>query len=508
MAWQRRRPEASALYLAVQGAWASVREGLAAAGRSLPRFCEREVDAFLRCGILAYGFARVWCEACRKEDVVAFSCKGRGFCPSCGARRMSDTAAWLVERVIPEVPVRQWVLSLPYRVRLLCAYDPDACALVRRVLVRAVSGFYEGRARRRGASRPRTGAVAFVQRFDSGLRLNVHFHVLWLDGVYASEAGRGGCEFREDAGIADTDVQRLVVRVRDRVVKALRRVGKWWDEGDAAESDGELEGERQLMLALASGAVVGRTVLGKRAGESDVRVGRGTRAEAFVKGPLCADVDGFSLHAGVRVEGRDRRRLEHLCRYAGRPAIAASRLSLLPDGRVAYELKRRWKDGTTHVVMTAEVLVERLLALVPRPRRHLVTYHGVLGPAAGLRSRVVPRWEEAKPAGDGDASEPGEEGVGAAMAALYCRRRTVPHAPGKRRRVGVRRYPWAELLRRVFEVEVLVCPRCGGRRRVLAAITAPESIARVLSAMGLSSEAPELSPARSPPGESGDEWGG
>lgn len=101
----------------------------------MPRFCVREVDAFLRCGILAYGFARVWCEACRKDDVVAFSCKGRGFCPSCGARRMADTAAWLVDRVIPEVPVRQWVLSLPYRVRLLCAYDPDACALVRRVLV-------------------------------------------------------------------------------------------------------------------------------------------------------------------------------------------------------------------------------------------------------------------------------------------------------------------------------------------------------------------------------------
>ena len=473
----------------------------------MPRFCVREVDAFLRCGILAYGFARVWCEACRKDDVVAFSCKGRGFCPSCGARRMADTAAWLVDRVIPEVPVRQWVLSLPYRVRLLCAYDPDACALVRRVLVRAVSGFYEGRARRRGASRPRTGAVAFVQRFDSGLRLNVHFHVLWLDGVYASEAGRGGCEFWEDAGLSDADVGRLVERIRGRVENALRRVGKWWDEGEAAETDGELEGERQLLLALASGAVVGRTVLGERAGEGDVRVGRGTRAEAFVKGPLCADVDGFSLHAGVRVEGRDRRRLEHLCRSAGRPAIAASRLSLLPDGRVAYELKRRWKDGTTHVVMTPEVLVERLLALVPRPRRHLVTYHGVLGPAAGLRSRVVPRWEDG---GDGVAPEAvaEEEGEGRAIAALRRRRGTVPHAPGKRRRGGVRRYAWAELLRRVFEVDVLVCPHCGGARRLLAAITAPESIARVLSAMGLSSEAPELAPARAPPGEMGEEWGG
>ena len=77
---------------------------------------------------------------------------------------MADTAAWLVDRVIPEIPIRQWVLSLPYRVRHLCAYDADVCAGVRRILVRAVSGYYERRARRLGKPRPRAGAVAFVQR--------------------------------------------------------------------------------------------------------------------------------------------------------------------------------------------------------------------------------------------------------------------------------------------------------------------------------------------------------
>ena len=137
-----------------------------------------------------HGFARVHCGDCGKDDVVAFSCKGRGFCPSCGARRMVETAAALVDAVIPEVPVRKWVLSLPYRVRVSCAYDADACALVRRVLVRAVSGFYERAARRAGLPRPRAGAVAFVQRFDSGLRVNLHFHGLWLDGVHAWEPGR------------------------------------------------------------------------------------------------------------------------------------------------------------------------------------------------------------------------------------------------------------------------------------------------------------------------------
>jgi hypothetical protein len=247
---RRRQPEGSALYRVVASTWATVRAQLEARERPLPRFCAREIDAFLRCGVLAHGFARVWCQACGKDDVVAFSCKGRGFCPSCGARRMADTAAWLVDRVIPQqAPVRQWVLSLPYRLRVLCAYDPDACALVRRVLVRAVSGFYEGRARRLGLPRPRTGAVAFVQRFDSGLRLNLHYHVVWLDGVYSWEPGRSGVEWHDYEGLEDSDVARLVRRVRDRVLRALRRAGKWSDEGGAA--DVELDGEQQLLLALA-----------------------------------------------------------------------------------------------------------------------------------------------------------------------------------------------------------------------------------------------------------------
>ncbi len=166
----RRQPEGTVLYPAVQAAWSTLASRVSSAGRSVPCFREGEFAGFLRCGILGYGFARVHCDDCGEDDVVAFSCKGRGLCPSCGAARMVDKAAWLRNAVIPEVPVRQWVLSLPYRVRALCAHDAAACALVRSVLARAVSGFYERTAARAGVLRPRAGAVAFVQRFDSGLR--------------------------------------------------------------------------------------------------------------------------------------------------------------------------------------------------------------------------------------------------------------------------------------------------------------------------------------------------
>jgi hypothetical protein len=301
----------------------------------------------------------------------------------------TDTAAWLCDAVIPEVPVRQWVLSLPYRARTLCAHDADACALVRGVLVRAVSGFYERTAKRSGVPRPRAGAVSFVQRFDSGLRLNVHFHVLWLDGVCGWEPGRGQLEFHAQREVNDGCVQQLVRRIADRVLRALRKAGKWVDADAAAEGDDGVGDE--LLPGLAAAAVEGRAALGEDAGQRDGRIGRDGRWEPLVKGPLCAALDGFSLHAGSWVAARDREKLEKLCRYAARPAVAESRLVELADGRIGYSLKKRWRDGTTAVVMTKEVLMERLCALVPKPRKHLVTYHGVLAPASGLRSRVVPR---------------------------------------------------------------------------------------------------------------------
>jgi len=91
------------------------------AGADLPQFIKDEFDAFLECGILALGFLRLRCGDCGHDDLVAFSCKRRGFCPSCGARRMAQTAANLVDHVIPNVPVCQWVLSLPIPLRLLLA---------------------------------------------------------------------------------------------------------------------------------------------------------------------------------------------------------------------------------------------------------------------------------------------------------------------------------------------------------------------------------------------------
>jgi hypothetical protein len=147
--------------------------------RIVPRFVERELRAFLDCGIHAHGFLRVHCDACGRDRVVPFSCKGRGFCCSCGGRRMADTAAHLVDRVLPEVPVRQWVLSLPYGLRYRMAYDARLVSDVLGVFVREVFASQRRRYRDHSCTgRSQCGAVTFVQRSGDALNLNVHFHML------------------------------------------------------------------------------------------------------------------------------------------------------------------------------------------------------------------------------------------------------------------------------------------------------------------------------------------
>jgi len=113
--------------------------------------------------------------------------------------------------------------------------------------------------------------------------------------------------------VNDGCVQQLAQRIRDRVLRALRKAGKWVD-ADAAADSGDGVGD-ELLPGLAAAAVEGRAALGMRAGQRDGRIGRDGRWEPQVKGPLCAAMDGFSLHAGAWVSARDREKLEKLCRF-------------------------------------------------------------------------------------------------------------------------------------------------------------------------------------------------
>jgi hypothetical protein len=164
--YERRTPERTVLHeLVSRYAQTMLAELRDADGRGLPRHIDRELAEYLRCGTLAHGFARVRCSTCNDELLVAFSCKRRGICPSCTARRMADTAAHLVDRVLPSAPYRQWVLSVPKPLRLRLARDPAWTSWVGGLIVRAVGAWQRRVARARGVAAPLTGAITFVQRF-------------------------------------------------------------------------------------------------------------------------------------------------------------------------------------------------------------------------------------------------------------------------------------------------------------------------------------------------------
>ena len=138
--YARHVSERTLLFALVQAHYPDFIARLEAEDRSLPEYVREEFEAFLRCGVLDHGFLRVVCEQCHAERLVAFSCKKRGFCPSCGARRMAESARHLAEAVFGPRPVRQWMLSFPYPLRFLFASRPEAIGPVLGIVTRVIAG--------------------------------------------------------------------------------------------------------------------------------------------------------------------------------------------------------------------------------------------------------------------------------------------------------------------------------------------------------------------------------
>ena len=165
----------------------------------------------------------------------------------------------------------------------------------------------------------------------------------------------------------------------------------------------------------------------------------------------------------MRCGAHQRNELERLCRYITRPAIANERLKRDGAGDVVLELKSAWRDGTTHIKMSPLEFMQRLAALVPRPRLHLIRFHGVLSPNAGMRAAIVPSPPE----------NINEHAAG--------------HTHGAPARMS-----WSRLLRRVFDIDIERCEHCGDTLKIIAAIEEPAVIAKILTHLGLPARAPPL----------------
>jgi len=306
-------------------------------GFSVAGYIEQDFRKYLECGILAHGFARARCAGCGYNFLIAYSCKGRGICPSCNTRRMVETAAHLVDNVFPQVPVRQWVLSFPKRLRYFLARDADLLNRVLRIFLDCVEKALHSCCSD-APEHARLAAVTFVHRFGSALNGNIHFHCCVIDGLFST---KDEALHFDEVALTPEVITAVQAQVRERILRLFKR--------------------RQLLSPEVVEAM----------------------REWHHKG-------GFSLNAEVTVVASDRSGLERLFRYCARPIFASERLQWIEkDQQLIYRLPKPRPNGQTVLTLTPLEFLDKLALLIPPPRKHRHRYHGVLAPNAPLRQAVI-----------------------------------------------------------------------------------------------------------------------
>ena len=469
-----RHPERTLLYQTISEHFETWHE-LASAGQfdgqgdchSPKTFVRQAFRKYLECGIFAHGFARARCGDCAHDYFVAFSCKGRGVCPSCNTRRMVETAAHLTDHVFPRLPVRQWVLSVPKRLRYFMQRDGAALNMVLRIFLRVIAQSLQAHSpgvAQVDKAAQQIGAVAFIHRFGSSLNEHVHFHVCVVDGVFVALAGGA------DAGV-DTDTQ-AVADGQSSPSKVIFHPASGIDEIAVAQVQATLR--TRILRAF---------------------VGRGLLESFEAKEMLAYRHIGFSVDTSVRIEAHDRAALERLLRYCARPPFSMERLRKAGNELVFRCAKQHSEPASDRrgpradeLTLTPLELINRIAALVPPPRTHRHRYFGVLAPNSPLRAAVTALAQAAPSQLVKVPAEP-------ATAECDVPTQPEPAPPGR----SQAHYLWAVLIARIYEVLPLLCPICGGQMRIIAFITHSADIRHMLDHIGVQSEPPNIAPARGSP---------
>jgi len=465
-------------------------------GRGYPRFVEREFRRYLDCGCLGRGFARVKCR-CGYERLLPFSCKGR-LCPCCQARRMHDLALHLCDRVVPSVPLRQWVLSVPRALRFPLVRDPKLWRAVVGITVRTLFALQRRQARALGFSRVMPGAVTFLHQAGSALNLAPHQHSAVPDGVFVVEPEQPAL-FLELGPPTQRELEAVLATIVRRVLRLLER--------SAPERQADLDAGLEDAFAEAQARAVALRLESACAAEPN---------DPPPAEPLCSRREGFSLHAAVTVAAADKQGRLRLFRYGARPAFSQRYLELLPDGRVRYRLRHTAGPGRPDaIVLEPTELLRRLAATLPRPYQHRTVYHGIFAPAASRRAEVSPAAPRSRRRSGATAAFTPPVPVARSYALAVDHARPAPITPGATRagpdlddqslarfcapppRPPGGRIPWAELIARTFP-DALDCPKCGGTLSVIAFITELAVVRTILEHLGLPAGTPPLASARLP----------
>ena len=316
------------------------------------------------------------------------------------------------------------------------------------------------------------GSVTFLHRFGSAINVHLHFPCVFLAGV-SLDRTEAGLTPRFVTGEPPTDAESAAVITKSshRVMRTLRQRGYLEAGLDAtvATDYGPWRDDAPALARTMAASVQQRLAFGERTGQQVRRIGAGFGSEGerpLLRGARCASVHGFSLHANTQVPAHRRDQLERLIRSTARGAVSLERLEQDANGDLVSTLTHPWSDGTTGMRRSPVELVEKLAALVPLPRVHLVRYSGCLASHRHLRGAIIPTPRQH--GRDEEATDTGSP-----------------------------RWTWARLLKRVFALAMARCPWCQrGALRMIAAMTHGEVIRKILQHLQLSADPPPMAPAR------------
>jgi len=346
------------------------------------------VERYLDCGNPRCGFARIRCPDCGQEHLVMFSCRTRGFCPSCHAKRLEEWGKWMRETLLLDVPHRQVVFTIPRMLRLFFKYNRKLLGSLCRLALRSLTSYFAAVT----GSELMPGVIAAIQTFGTRINFHPHLHFLVTEG-----------------GVDQAGVFHKISRIDDSRLAEL----------------------------------FAREVL-------DLLVGKELLNPEWAQRLLSWHHTGFNVHS--RVRAKTKTEAERVGKYMIRPLLSLERLSLDErEGRVCY---RYGKEAKEVEGMDYLEFIARITSHIPDKGQVTVRYYGLYANAHRGKVRKASL-------------------VPVTLGMIEEELRPIPSKG------------WAEMIRKVYEVDPLVCPKCGAQMRIISFLTDYAVVDRIINHLKL-----------------------
>jgi len=437
----------------------------------------KEVERFIECGEPACGFVRIKCSSCTHEHLVPFSCKTRGFCPSCYSKRLLDTQNKFDELALFEIPIRQWVFTLPVPIRKVVIARKELLKSISGIVQEELISYIKNKAveelsvNKEGVH---AGTIVFIHRFGSSINANPHLHIMLPEGVYIKKS-TGRLKFYKVSSPAEKDISNILESIYNKCIILLekKKIIEPYIDSSGNNSHTLLEfcengtAEEKLSFASASYDIVTGPNSGKK-----LKFCGGWSSYSFIDpqeevpifvSPLCYSMQGFSLHANVKVHNKEG--VERLLGYMARPPVCEERLKINTDGSIYYKFKTPWSNGTDGILFESGVeFIEKLVSIIPPKYQHNIKYYGCFAPASWVRKEL--------------------------------KAQNNSKIESKRVKLGDKNSKWAEGIKRVFKRDLSVCPKCSANMVIIAVCISYETVQAILNYFKVPNRPPTFTPPR------------